>query len=102
MKHTIGALVAQVPQGWGETRGEEIIQGLCRASRLLGLIDAHLVATASDLPALAVHAGRHSADLPSGFQLCQRGACEEGGVLVDASFLVRLARVEGVGREVVV
>lgn len=98
MENTIGVLVAQVPQGWGETRGEEIIRGLCRASRLLGLIDAHLVAAASDLPALAVHAGRHSADLPSGFQLCQRGTCEESGVLVDASFLVRLARVGSIVR----
>lgn len=92
MKHSTDALVARVPRGWGERHGEDIIRGLCRASRLLGLIDAHLVAEAEDLPALAVAAARSGEELPAGFQLCQRGACERRGVLVDGPFLLRLAR----------
>ncbi|MBC3186652.1 hypothetical protein H7347_08750 [Corynebacterium sp. zg-331] len=95
MKHSTDALVAHVPQGWAEARGDAIVRGLCRASRLLGLSRAHLVAEASDLPALAVAAAHHGSELPAGFQLCQRGSCAQPGVLLDAAFLLRLARVEG-------
>ncbi|MEJ4099126.1 hypothetical protein V5S96_01955 [Corynebacterium mastitidis] len=94
MKHSTDALVAQVPEGWGERHGEDIIRGLCRASRLLGLAEAHLLAEAEDLPALAVAAARSGAALPAGFQLCQRGACEQRGVFIDAPFLLRIARAE--------
>ncbi|KQB87129.1 hypothetical protein [Corynebacterium lowii] len=92
-------LLVAIPAGWAHEHGEALIRGACRAAHLMGMEHIHLVATADDLPDLAIHAAAHSAELPSGFQLCQRGACavftEQHSVLIDAPFLLRLGRVRG-------